>query len=274
MKVIKLGPIINAEKFPNSSIDLSNIGFPFVMHTPSWLESLYGRYMMYFSHHKGRGLRITTANNLMGPWTPPIEILPVSEFGHDHVASPDCLIDEENEKITMFYHTGHEDRSPQRTYSVETNDGLTFSNRKGPHGWFYWRNTKDGSYAVAKYKNESGIIYARREGDKYEELTKILPNMRHCCLDDGHIYFSRIGDAPERILRWKIDINEKPPYEEVCKPDHQFENLHIPIAPSRPGSAEGVQQLRDPFVFNTDGIKYLLYSYGGEEGLALAVIEE
>lgn len=95
------------------------------------------------------------------------------------------------------------------------------------------------------------------------------------------IYYSRIGDAPERILvsevrltsdwsRWR---SSKP--ATVLSPERDFEGADRPVEASRPDDAPGrVRQLRDPAVFQEGRRTYLLYSIAGENGLAMAELRK
>src|SRR5205823_1663071 len=71
-----------------------------------------------------------------------------------------------------------------------------------------------------------------------------------------YVFFSGIGDAPERILLSTIDLigdwqtwKASTPIE-MLRPDMPYECAHLPIAPSATGEIEGpARQLRDPAVF-------------------------
>ena len=50
-----------------------------------------------------------------------------------------------------------------------------------------------------------------------------------------------------------------------------YEGSNEPCRPSKGGAShEPVHQLRDPFVFNENGRKFLVYSVAAEKGLGIA----
>jgi hypothetical protein len=108
--------------------------------------------------------------------------------------------------------------------------------------------------------------------------------VRHVALacrgDQLDVFFTRIGDAPERILMASIDLSLPPggwraPNEvEILRPTEPFEGADLPAAPSRSGTSRGRENaLRDPAIFHEDDRTYLLYSVAGEHGIAVAELE-
>jgi hypothetical protein len=95
------------------------------------------------------------------------------------------------------------------------------------------------------------------------------------------VFWSRVGDAPEVLMRSTIDLSqaweswtESPPVE-VLRPEHDWEGANAPIVPSIRSVAGGhVNQLRDPAIFEEDGRVWLLYAIAGESGIALAELHE
>ena len=95
------------------------------------------------------------------------------------------------------------------------------------------------------------------------------------------VYYSNIGDAPERLLRCRVDL--RPDWkewrasapEEVLRPETDWEGRDLPVKASSAGAAKGREHaLRDPAVFEEEGRAYLLYSVAGESGIALAELVE
>ena len=94
-----------------------------------------------------------------------------------------------------------------------------------------------------------------------------------------HVFFTAIGDAPERVLMSTIDLTSdwmmwraSPPVD-VLRPETRYECAHLPTAPSEPGDVEDrVRQIRDPFVFEEQGRAFLFYSTCGEQGIAAATL--
>jgi hypothetical protein len=92
------------------------------------------------------------------------------------------------------------------------------------------------------------------------------------------VFYSRIGDAPERILvsiltiadDWRQSVASAP--GEVLAPETDYEGIEFAIAPSEGDRVEGARQLRDPAVFQDEGKTCLFYSIAGEIGIAVVEI--
>ena len=91
------------------------------------------------------------------------------------------------------------------------------------------------------------------------------------------VFFTVIGDAPERVLMTTIETTgdwmtwRAAPSVEVLQPETPYECAGMAAAPSEPGDVEGrVRQVRDPFVFEEQGRTFLFYSTCGEQGIAAA----
>lgn len=88
------------------------------------------------------------------------------------------------------------------------------------------------------------------------------------------IFYTRVGDAPERILISSVDMSSDwlkwSPCEplEVMRPDLDYEGVNFQIEPSEHGSCSHVRQLRDPYVFEEGGNRFLFYAVGGEMGIS------
>ena len=92
-----------------------------------------------------------------------------------------------------------------------------------------------------------------------------------------YVFWTQVGDAPERILLSTIDLS--PPWEtwnesapvELLRPERPWEGADAPLEPSVRSVAYGrVNQLRDPAIFEEDGRSFLLYAVAGESGIAIA----
>jgi hypothetical protein len=104
--------------------------------------------------------------------------------------------------------------------------------------------------------------------------------LRHAAVDVRgdllKVYYSRIGDRPERILMSETRLTPdwrawraSPPVD-VLSPERDYEGHTLPIEVSAPDEAPGrVRQLRDPGIFSESRRTYLLYSVAGESGLAI-----
>jgi len=95
--------------------------------------------------------------------------------------------------------------------------------------------------------------------------------------DSLNVYFTRIGDMPERILRTSIKLG--PDWtqwttslpELVLKPETNDEGASIPPAVSNSGKSRTRENaVRDPAIFRDEERTYLLYSMAGESGIGIA----
>ena len=94
-----------------------------------------------------------------------------------------------------------------------------------------------------------------------------------------YVFFSAIGDSPERIMLSKVDLQAawgswraSPPVT-VLEPEKGYECAGLPVAASDGGkSVKPVRQLRDPAIFEEAGKQYLFYSVCGEQGIAGALL--
>lgn len=267
-----------------------NINGPSLIRVPDWIEAPLGRYYLYFANHSGKHIRLAYADALEGPWTiHEPGILPLSEaplFDY-HIASPDVHIDHPNQQILMYVHGPSRQASGQHTALALSRDGLDFTLGDELLGKFYFRvwQWRDAWYALAKDWNSGwGRLYCSPDGrQSFEDGGPFLRRVRHTAvLVQGHhllIFYSRKGDAPERILLSTVDLRpdwrEWQPSQplEVLRPEAPYEGIEYPNEPSSYGSATNVRQLRDPGIFAEDGKLLLIYSYAGEMGLAAAWLD-
>jgi hypothetical protein len=95
------------------------------------------------------------------------------------------------------------------------------------------------------------------------------------------VYYTRIGDAPERVVRCRMPLRGEwrawraSDAEEVLRPERDYEGAALPARPSAAGPAAGPENaLRDPFAFRELDRTFLFYSVAGESGLAAAELSE
>ena len=151
-----------------------------------------------------------------------------------------------------------------------------FKEGMAAHGW------RDGvTYVLAM----PGQFYRSADGLGAFEAGPLLfnSNMRHSALlrrgDELLVFWTQVGDSPERILVSRIDISgpwegwRDGPAQEVLRPEHDWEGADAPLRPSQRSVAYGhVNQLRDPAIFEEGGRTYLLYAVAGESGIAIAEV--
>lgn len=268
-----------------------NINGPSLIEAPPWLERPLGRYYLYFAHHRGTYIRLATADRLEGPWTvyePGTLRLEQSLFPTEgrrpHIASPDVHVDTASGVVRMYYHGLQTDTREQFTRVATSSDGIRFEARPELLGRPYFRAFEYGGWWYAL--GMPGIVYRSADGlSGFERGPRLFErSMRHTALlrrgDELLVFWSRVGDRPERILCSRIGLGPHwrqwragPPVT-VLAPEHPWEGADLLVEPSERGWAdEPVHQLRDPAVFEQGDRAFLLYSAAGESGIAIAELE-
>jgi hypothetical protein len=278
--------------FSSSNTIGTNINGPSLIRVPLWVEKPLGRYYLYFAHHAGKFIRLAYANQLSGPWTvyePGTLQLNEVKTCHDHVASPDVHVDETEKRIRMYFHCpvgdGGTEIGQQKTLVAFSTDGLRFIAKADLLGPAYFRVFGWGGfyYAIARagvfFRSRDGVTAFEQGPTLFDEDTNLI--LRHAALDlrddQLSVYYSRIGDRPERILLSRIPLTPdwrkwaaSPPVT-VLGPKTGYEGADLPIEASKPDEAPGrVRQVRDPGIFHEGQKTYLLYSIAGESGIAIA----
>jgi hypothetical protein len=208
-----------------------------------------------------------------------------SDENRPHIASPDLIVDEANHQIRMYYHGLLEDLA-QMTRVALSRDGIHFQARPELLTSPYLRvfNFRGMYYGIGM----PGILYRSADGlSDFEARSGLLfgVNLRHTALllkgSTLLIFFSRVGDAPERIFCSAMDVSPRDwkkwrPREpvEVLRPEREWEGADLPVKPSIRGEiTRAANQLRDPAIFQEQGKNYLLYACPGEQAIAIAEME-
>ena len=225
---------------------------------------------------------------------------------YTHVASPEVLVDPARKRLVMWVHGWwtNGERWPsdpakarvwatqmgygQFTQVAESTDGIHFEARPAITKTSYLRVFQRGEY----FYGVSRLGQLSRSRDPLA-MFELGPNpfrdspyanrVRHVGLlvrgTRLHVFFTAIGDAPERVLVSTIDLASDwttwraTPAVEVVRPETRYECADLPVLPSEAGDVEGrVRQIRDPFVFEERGQTFLFYSTCGEQGIAGATI--
>jgi hypothetical protein len=270
----------------------ANVNGPSVIRVPTWVENPLGRYYMYFAHHRGSFIRLAYAERLEGPWTVADEhpLVLAETPALDHIASPDVHVDDDEQVIRMYFHSVDDTtRWVQTTYLAVSRDGRKFAAKRSQIGPPYMRLFHMGTtwWAIAKVRGGPGGLLLRSNSPEgpFHVGPNIIPGMRHAAVvvdgDTVQVFFSRIGDRPERILVTSFDperrwiSEEGTPPRDVIWPQRDYEGVDLPRRVSVAGEAsEPVRALRDPYVFTEDGEHHLFYSIAGENGIALARLED
>jgi hypothetical protein len=308
----KNNPIIFSGLLPSGDGD--DINGPSMIKVPDWIPNKLGNYYLYFAHHKGKYIRMAYADKLEGPWkvyqpgTLHISDCKVCDFGilnrgngqkHagpewddddvTHIASPDVLIDADHKELVLYFHCPIENREKydgQYTLRAVSKDGIHFKADSMVLGFSYFRVFKwhNEFYAISR----AGLVARSKDGksefekgpNPFNTLQTKDNYLRHSAIqlieDTLFIFYSRIGDSPERILLSRMTLNNNwnswlpsAPVD-IARPDENYEGGDLPISPSVTGSYYGrVRQLRDPCVYMEQGKWFLLYSAAGESSIVI-----
>lgn len=123
----------------NPLIDIDRNGFdsinhPSIIRSPEWIENPLADFYMYFSHERGKEIRMAYSDYLKGPWNvydAPVLTLRNSDF-IGHIGSPDVHIDNTNNQIVMYYHG--ETKVSELIRSLQEN----YEYRKQRYGFRLW----------------------------------------------------------------------------------------------------------------------------------------
>jgi hypothetical protein len=204
----------------------------------------------------------------------------VTEFTTPHIASPDVHVDNKNKRIIMYFH-GLQEFVRQASRVALSKDGISFQVLPEIIGRQYMRAFKhDGfTYVMAMpgqfYRSVNGLT------DFEEGPLLFNSNMRHSALlvreNTLYVFWTQVGDTPERILLSTIDISEdwmewvESAAVDVLRPEENWEGADAPLLPSVRSVAYGhVNQLRDPAIYVENERVFLLYAVAGESGIGLA----
>jgi hypothetical protein len=305
-------PIITENLLQGSDGD--DINGPSLIKVPDWVPNKLGKYYLYFAHHKGKYIRLAYANDLQGPWkiykpgTLQISDCKTCENGLQnssksvkhvgaesaddevtHIASPDVLVDNGKKELVLYFHCPIDDGNKlkgQYSLRATSKDGIHFTADSTVLGYSYFRvfKWKDNYYSISRAgllaKSPDGIA-AFEEGPKpFKNIQSKTNYLRHAALklvgDTLFVFYSRIGDAPERIVLSKIALNgywqtwTASAPTDIAAPAEQYEGVDLPIEPSAAGLYYGkVRQLRDPYLFEENKKWYLLYSAAGESSIVI-----
>jgi hypothetical protein len=224
---------------------------------------------------------------------------------YTHVASPEVIVDESNKRLVMLVHGwftdgkrwpenpketarwAQENNYGQYTQTAVSSDGLHFTTQPGITmrtsylRLFRWHDTWYGMGRLGVLGRADDLLARLDAGPNPFDGGPWAGRVRHVATvvrgNTLYVFFSAIGDAPERILLSTIALTSdwrtwraSAPVE-VLRPMAAYECTGIPVTPSKAGEAEGPEHaLRDPGVIEDRGRVILYYSYCGEQGIAAA----
>ena len=230
---------------------------------------------------------------------------PVDQF-YTHVASPEVYADPVKKRLVLWTHGwwtngqrwplaladarawARDNGYGQFTQSSESEDGLHFSLRPAitkvsylrvfPHDGYLYGMARLGQ--LLRSKDPLGTFEIGPNpftgGPYADRVRHVATLLRGRTL---FVFFTGIGDAPERVLLSTIDLAgdwkgwKASAPTELLRPEAPYECADLPNVPSAAGEIEGpARQLRDPAVFEDKELDttYLFYSICGEQGLAAA----
>jgi hypothetical protein len=305
-------PIITTELLQGNDGD--DINGPSLIKVPDWVSHKLGKYYLYFAHHKGKYIRLAYADNLKGPWkiyqpgTLQISDCKTCETGLQnsgtsakhagaesaddevtHVASPDVLIDNINKELALYFHCPINDEKKYKgQYSLRatSKDGIHFKADSTVLGYSYFRVFKWNNcfYSISRAgllaRSKDGIQPFEQGPNPFNNIQDKSNYLRHAAVklsgDTLFVFYSRIGDAPERIVLSKIILNNdwnswtaSIPVD-IATPTKDYEGGNLPVLKSEAGLYYGkARQLRDPYIFEEKGKWYLLYAAAGESSIVI-----
>ncbi|OFW22382.1 MAG: hypothetical protein A3H97_18040 [Acidobacteria bacterium RIFCSPLOWO2_02_FULL_65_29] len=223
---------------------------------------------------------------------------------YTHVASPEIYVDTNRQRLVLWFHGWYTDgqRWPigaaaarewarqhgygQFTQVAESSDGIRFDVGSAISKTSYLRVFPHGEhvYGMARLGlllRSTDPIVSFEAGANPFRGGPYAGRVRHVAVTKRgstlYVFFTGIGDAPERVMVSTIDLagdwaswRASEPMD-VLQPEAAYECTHLPNAQSQGGDVKGpVRQLRDPGLFEEDGRTYLFYSFCGEQGIAAA----
>ena len=292
----RLGLVVPQKWIPFSK---DNINGPTVVEyrVPIFSNSKF--YLMYFGHHKGKYIRVAWSFSPTGPFkrvplARPLLIWNVFGERKGHVASPE--VQKFGSKTYLFSH------SPSRYF--EPGKQITYMSRLWL-GIFCSRAKPIALPPYARFFSFNGSVHAITNGadvikfdpDSLEvssisvdkspllvpDLMDSVKRVRHAQIVESMglalCFFTRVGDAPERILVSKLESKSSDGAKfsvpiELLRPTEDYEGTGQKIEPSKNGiSRQSENALRDPFVAKFGNQHFLYYSTEGEKGIACAKLE-
>jgi hypothetical protein len=266
-----------------------------------------------FADHKGDRIHLAFSDDLAGPWSihergtlllrdtpflqsppdipsyvdrealamPRAEDVPsvLDDCILPHIASPEAIVDDASRSIRLYHH-GLDAFAKQVSRVAMSSDGLDFEARPeilAPPTSAY--------FAIGRVGTDSRCLedsFEVNPGSRTSSRDRCSSNRTGLWLrgDELWVFWTRVGDAPERILLSTIDLaldwetwRASDPIE-VRRAVEEWEGGALPALPSvRSAINRPANQLRDPFLFEDLGRRFLVYALAGEAGLGIATSE-
>lgn len=266
---------------------------------------------VYYSSHERNELSVLGFETSTGMWNTLKTSLSFDTYkGCTSLHSPSIYASNSEKRFYMYLH-GHgcpysksQSNSPwsQPTLMYTSEDGFQWNHVQQKNlfysstsVYFYSStpvyNSRDGYfYIVSRINGEKGVVLHRSTSlfGPFEQGPQLGLGLRHfdLMLVEGimFIFYSMIGDHPERVLLASIDTTftanwtdwKLLPGPRILKPEYWYEHGNELIGPTNEGIARIRHKVRDPRFLpdlesNSKHISGLLfYSVQGEKGIAMA----
>lgn len=309
----------------NYSTNTPTINGPMPIYVRSWMNEYYHRYslLLFASSHTASGdeevdLKVMGLELNKETWKclHSFSLRRKEHLRCNSLHSPSIAVDEEQQRLYMYIH-GHgcHGAKQQPTLLFTSHDGLSWDFdqaklRRPPYllwDLFYlsaprYSPRDDFYYAIAKTQEDSigSAVLCRSKSlhGPFEQGPILMKGGRHMDMyihpgsSDMYVFFTLIGDAPERILLGMIDRSPASggshnwldwkflPGPIIIQPEYEFEHGNAPLKPSKPGPGLTVlNEIRDPHFLphnDTDLKKlsgFLFYTVQGEQKLAMSTLQ-
>ncbi|MFW5868947.1 MAG: hypothetical protein ACOCX2_14075 [Armatimonadota bacterium] len=283
-----------------------SVMFPTVIEAPRWLSEPLDTLYMYYASHHGAGLGLATAPEPEGPWTvqDPVFTLDDAPMVAGHISSPDVLIDEDAERVYLYYHGSNPHGRGQvmgcavgydgQRFEVANPDPLILPNER-EDAWdynstAYLRPFRVGDRILGVYMgnggarvpgvayNCQGLLRSRDylHWERVREEPLLAPDERE---DWGTIRHSGVLVRDESTLDVYYSTRTGPDLDrevlrvarvDASRPPEDWEARKLGTV-LEPGPEWEGADLRDPYPFEWEGRLYLFYAGGVEAGIGLAV---
>jgi len=266
-------PIITQEMFTAAGAELEgeDINGPSAIRIPDWISpenraDPTAKYYCYFAHHTGEYIRMAWAAEIEGPWhlyqvgtATPLGDRGVLDLGdkvinlengivipNNHLASPDAHVDNENQRIILYFHSGSStyvngtELSSQLSYVSFSPYGLEFYDNIQPvilgNSYFRVFDYQDNLYALsndgtpykaldanAPWTAPAGFDFTKKLWENHPKnpfqaditgidgISSDILRVRHTAVrkvgDELQVFYSRRGDLMENIQMSTIDLS-------------------------------------------------------------------
>ncbi|MEP4782863.1 MAG: HYR domain-containing protein [Algibacter sp.] len=203
-------PIIEPSMFSNPD-DGDNINGPSLIRVPDWIPTNEradpsAQYYLYFAHHVGDYIRMAWAANIEGPYTLYDDYTTPGNRGvldnnesniilgnntyieENHLASPDVIVDDANQRIILYFHSG----SSYFVNGAEQNDQVTWVSTS-PYGLEFYDNIESVHLGSSYFRvfEHGGEMYALDNGSK---INKALDGANPWVAPQGHDFTDHLWD--------------------------------------------------------------------------------